>query len=308
MKIALDLDGVIFNLVEGIRLAYKAESYEIGRSAELPTKDPTEWDFSDWPAYARDFAREAITGTDAYRLAPAYEGSFEFVRDLKNAGHEIVFITARPKTNEMIDITEDALADLGVYHLASGVHVVGQSDKLNYEFDVLLDDNPALEWESRVITLKRPWNNASLSGPVPDEKWAIGYEDFLDMLRLEVIKPEREKVNEPPLVTKETAPTQALRKNDGKPQLSQILLFKPALEHLATVMTQGREKYPDVSPGVPNWVLGGKPDEEYLDSCLRHLTALVAGDKRDEESGQLHAAHAVWNLLALMTLNGDDDE
>lgn len=97
--------------------------------------------------------------------------------------------------------------------------------------------------------------------------------------------------------------SQALRSNLGKPQLSQIRFFGTALSKLAKVMEKGREKYPDSTPGVPNWTLGGKPDEEYLDAADRHITKFVNGEHYDDEMGTHHLAHAAWNLLALLENN-----
>jgi len=64
----------------------------------------------------------------------------------------------------------------------------------------------------------------------------------------------------------------------------------------------GRKKYPDVD-GKPNWILGGKPDSEYIDAALRHLMKMAQGETRDSETGTLHAAAVQWNMGALVTLN-----
>ena len=98
----------------------------------------------------------------------------------------------------------------------------------------------------------------------------------------------------------------ALRANTGKPEVSQIRFFGSALNKLAKVMMQGRLKYPDSEPGVPNWTLGGKPDSEYLDAADRHITKFVKGEHFDDEVGTHHLAHAVWNLLALLENNYPD--
>lgn len=102
------------------------------------------------------------------------------------------------------------------------------------------------------------------------------------------------------------APREAARDNDGKPPLAQVLWFKRGLEQLAWHMERGREKYPDVD-GVPNFVLGGKPDAEYTDAAMRHLAAFIGGAEIDPETGTEHLSAAVWNLLALQTLNREDD-
>ena len=93
----------------------------------------------------------------------------------------------------------------------------------------------------------------------------------------------------------------AKRDNRGKPELSQLMHFD--LEWLARHCEAGRYKYPDSEPGVPNWTLGGKPDQEYIDSMLRHIQSFVQGSEFDEETGTHHLAAVAWNALALLTNN-----
>ena len=99
---------------------------------------------------------------------------------------------------------------------------------------------------------------------------------------------------------------EALRDNAGKPELSQVLWFD--LRWLADHMAAGRSKYPDSSPGVPNWTLGGKPDQEYLDAASRHLSSLVRGEEYDGETHTHHAAAVMWNMAALLTNNRSYDD
>ena len=94
---------------------------------------------------------------------------------------------------------------------------------------------------------------------------------------------------------------QALRFNDGKPELSYVTDMKRGLEMLAVVMQQGAIKY---EPG--NWLKGGKPDREYLDSALRHMLAFQGGEEYDADTGCHHLAQAAWNMLALLTVNRAD--
>lgn len=90
----------------------------------------------------------------------------------------------------------------------------------------------------------------------------------------------------------------AARMNEGKPELSYLLHFPTAIEGFARVKMLGAAKYER-----GNWKKGGKPDNEYLDACLRHLTAFVSGEMFAPDSGCAHLAHAAWNLFALMELN-----
>jgi hypothetical protein len=66
-------------------------------------------------------------------------------------------------------------------------------------------------------------------------------------------------------------------------------------------MEFGANKYTD-----GNWKLGGKPDEEYLDSAARHLDLFLSGEIYDQDSGCHHLGHVIWNYCALMELNYKD--
>jgi len=94
----------------------------------------------------------------------------------------------------------------------------------------------------------------------------------------------------------------ALRFNEGKPSLAYILQFVNPMRALARIMEFGAVKYED-----GNWRKGGKPDKEYLDSMMRHLTYWIHGEVYDEDSGCSHLGHAIWNLLALHELNHPDE-
>lgn len=101
----------------------------------------------------------------------------------------------------------------------------------------------------------------------------------------------------------------ALRHNDEKVPIDKVLLFDRGLDFLTYVMTQGEIKYPDVSEtGLPNWLLGGKENEEYTGAMARHLRKIKKGEVYDEELGTHHVAHIAWNALAYLTLNCDDLE
>lgn len=93
-------------------------------------------------------------------------------------------------------------------------------------------------------------------------------------------------------------PQQALRHNEGKPEMGYILEYPNALEALVRVMEHGAKKY-----ARNNWKLGNKPDSEYLDAAMRHLFKHNSEGYFDKESNCLHIAHAVWNLMTLIELN-----
>lgn len=69
--------------------------------------------------------------------------------------------------------------------------------------------------------------------------------------------------------------------------------FGPMFRRWADHLTKGRVKYPDVSPGTPNWTLASGM-EEYLrakESAARHFESWLNGE-RDED----HAAGVFFNI------------
>ena len=100
----------------------------------------------------------------------------------------------------------------------------------------------------------------------------------------------------------------AERDNAGKPELHYILTMPRTMEALSAVLTEGAKKYEYL-----NYLKGGKPDQEYWDSALRHLRDagryIVSQDQKDlydKETGCHHVAHAIWNLAMLLDLNWTD--
>lgn len=67
----------------------------------------------------------------------------------------------------------------------------------------------------------------------------------------------------------------------------------PMLERYAIHLTKGATKYPDVTPGTPNWTLAAGEEElaRFKDSAARHFVQWLRGD-RDED----HAAAVIFNL------------
>lgn len=80
--------------------------------------------------------------------------------------------------------------------------------------------------------------------------------------------------------------------SEGKPNFLSVL-FGPMFKRYAEHLTKGRKKYPDASPGTPNWTLA-EGVEEYLrakESAMRHFVQWLQGD-RDED----HAAAVYFNI------------
>lgn len=82
----------------------------------------------------------------------------------------------------------------------------------------------------------------------------------------------------------------------GKPYAGLIQNFGPALMAVAEVATYGANKYTR-----DGWEHVKDGPRRYHDAAWRHL--LQAGhEKNDRESGLPHEFHALWNLLASLTL------
>ena len=71
------------------------------------------------------------------------------------------------------------------------------------------------------------------------------------------------------------------------------LLHGPMLVRWAEHLTRAKSKYPDVSPGVPNWTQAEGPEEyhRYRRSAYRHFLPWLNGDI-DED----HAAGVMFNM------------
>lgn len=91
---------------------------------------------------------------------------------------------------------------------------------------------------------------------------------------------------------------QASRDNLGKAEIDYIFDFPTAVEALCRVMEIGAIKYER-----DNWKQGGKPDREYISAVGRHVLAFKQGEIFATDTGCLHLAHAMWNIMALIELN-----
>ena len=86
---------------------------------------------------------------------------------------------------------------------------------------------------------------------------------------------------------------QGARHNEGKPQLSFIVLGREVAAGEAAVWAWGAAKY-----ARGNW-LKGMSWTQSADSLLRHVTALLNGEDLDPETGLPHADHLVCSAKIL---------
>lgn len=76
----------------------------------------------------------------------------------------------------------------------------------------------------------------------------------------------------------------------------------PLVERLAAHLTKGAAKYPDVTPGVPNWTLASGIEEQwrFKVSAARHFWQWFVG-RVDED----HFAATVFNMNGYEKVKGD---
>jgi hypothetical protein len=73
--------------------------------------------------------------------------------------------------------------------------------------------------------------------------------------------------------------------------------FAHALTAVADVTTKGAAKY------TPNgWMHVDGGQERYMEAFGRHTLALGRGEQIDQDTGCLHKAQMIWNLLASLEL------
>lgn len=87
-----------------------------------------------------------------------------------------------------------------------------------------------------------------------------------------------------------------LRYNNDKAKLSMIFEARNALDGLSAVLEHGARKYHRA-----NW-REGLNHTEIIDSMARHMTAYMAGEDNDPESGLPHVDHMLCNTLFLSEL------
>lgn len=154
MRIKLDVDGVIKNIIDTSIQIYK-EFYD--------SKDNTKYD--DIKIYDMSVAMPGITdfykfftqhGKYIFGEAKPYPGAVDFMNSLKNKGHDIAICTNQFKGNEKY-----TLQWLEQYHIPyDSVHFV--KDKTIVKGDLLIDDCidnlVACQNNHMVACYDQPWN------------------------------------------------------------------------------------------------------------------------------------------------------
>ena len=97
----------------------------------------------------------------------------------------------------------------------------------------------------------------------------------------------------------------SLRYNEDKPEMFYWMMWPKSAEAVSRVCEYGATKYDELN--YTKATAETNPPKEYVSACGRHLTAACrylitknTDDLYDKESGCLHVAHAIWNLMMLI--------
>jgi len=94
----------------------------------------------------------------------------------------------------------------------------------------------------------------------------------------------------------------AAGRKDDQGKLQWHLLPLAEVEEVVKVLMHGSRKY-----GEDNWKHVFDGSNRYYNAAMRHIVAHLKGDRRDEESGLPHLAHAIASLLFIMHLENRDE-
>lgn len=90
--------------------------------------------------------------------------------------------------------------------------------------------------------------------------------------------------------------------DEDKPKFATFYAdFSDALEAFVSVATYGAKKYGEDREN-PNWSTLPDALPRIKDSLMRHVHKYLIGEETDNESGQPHLAHIVWNASILLKL------
>lgn len=90
-------------------------------------------------------------------------------------------------------------------------------------------------------------------------------------------------------------------KKADKGKLEWHLLPFDEVKQVVEILQFGKEKY-----GENNWQKC-EDTKRYEDALMRHVVAYMSGNKKDDESGKSHLAHAICNCLFLMHFDDNED-
>ena len=284
MKIAIDLDGCVYDYVAALRGHFAAHGVEF-----MPDPDRYEiWDCwnIDKERYLQIVRQAEFEGL--FHQGQPYPGAIEALQQLKKAGHSIHIITHRMNPHAQTSTvgwlaSNDVPCDTLTF----------TEDKSGYPVDICIEDN--IENANAIVAggvpcvlMDRPWN-AQFEWKPRVSTWP----QFVEEVRkTTIIESARVVAGE----VRQTSPTGGQK--GQKPEQYSLIPVEPLAE-VARVYAHGAEKY-----SRDNYLLGYDYSLSY-DALQRHVNAFWSGETCDRDSGLHHLAHAVFHCFALIAFGCD---
>lgn len=183
MRLGIDLDGVVCDFNAGWMALHRAEF-----GSELDPEMVVAWDnlhelggFADMAAFW-SWAQANEDRSSIFRHLEPFPDAIETMRALRDGGHKIVIVTAKPRW-----AISDTLRWIADHDLPTEeIHI--RYRKHTVECDVYLDDSPIVLPEllrhrpgATVCRMVRPWNGP-LEGSVDIADW-IAFRSFVEFHR-----------------------------------------------------------------------------------------------------------------------------
>lgn len=164
MKIGLDVDGCMYDFVEGWLNAPTTKLYMARNNIPFP-EDPEFHTWDDWERMGftlQGFLETCEAGVDdgyTFRVGKPYEGCVDVITALQEEGHTIHVITHRTFGKKSVSNTEGWLVEYGI----PWDTITFAEDKTIVGVDLLLDDRDK-NYEASVqqgipcVLMSRDWN------------------------------------------------------------------------------------------------------------------------------------------------------
>lgn len=306
-RIGIDLDGPCYDFPGQFR------DYMLGPmrwNREVP--DATRWNFYEQYGMTREaflkYCKGAIQDGWLFTKGDPVPGCKEGIKALRDAGHVIVYITARASLGD--EAKEPTEAWLERHGLRGQATLHFRSDKTAIRTDYFLDDKLENYDELDAAGVKvylwdAPWNQDWTetqfgSNRVPRRR-VKSWEEFVNAVREdELVKSPVWREFEKSL--DEIRVTSVTGGQKGRKLARFSLIPKKALWKVAELYGKGAEKYDDW-----NWRKGYNYSLSQ-DALERHYALWCEGQQYDEETGCHHLAAVVFHCLSLMTFEEEHPE
>lgn len=316
MRIAVDLDGVVYDFVDALR------NYRVSKGIPYETMpEPQTWDmWGDWGCSKHEFVQSMVEAEAAglFHQGKAYAGALDAINELKGAGHSIHIITHRLRPQAQTS-TIGWLASNNVPYDT----LTFTENKCGYPVDVCIEDNidnaQAIEASGvPCVLLTRPWNEKHdyrhrVSSwnefvEIVDERhpeWMWEFHKQRSATSKEPVEgrqPYRMDADEVAGGFRTVGEVREVSATGGekgaKPEQYSMIPVS-ALAEVARVYENGAQKY-----SRDNWRKGYRWSLSY-DAMQRHINAFWAGEEFNPDSGLHHLGHAVFHCFTLMSFGGD---